>query len=201
MPLWNSQLHPPTPYELTRLRMACKGKSGGSMGEWCWHGGKRRKGERPSLSGTNIGVFFYTLKRNSEALELLGTQGNSQEGIFGFDAHFAFGSVRTPDKLIKVRAGPEAGSPLDILAAECEGKEGDAESEWSITRINGDAHVVFFTSIPAIAGRAIRRNAGAILRWTQHKYGAKEGETPQFGVTLTFKATEIRHPSTLLRPS
>jgi len=195
MALWNSTIHAPSAYEMTRLRMSCKGKSGGADSEWGWHGGKRRNvAEHPALSGTNIGMLYHILKRNADAISGLSTWGNSKEGVTQFDSYFDPKKVRTPDKILKVRKGPEKGTPLALIAEKCEGLEGDFESEWSITRVNGDNFVAFFSSIPSVAGRLIRRNAAAITNYRVLPYGGG-----QFGVSLVLRASECRHPTTLLR--
>ena len=195
MALWNPNWHKPTEYECIKLGALCKGKSGGSDAEWGWHGGKRRADERDTLSGSNVGVLAHAIKRHQAAIERLRTNGNAKEGVNYFDAEIGIGEVRQPETIVKVREGPPAGSPLALLAARCEGKEGDAEAEWCITRINGDDFVVFFSSIPSVVGRLIKRNTAAILKYTVHEY-VEEG---QFGVTLHLAVSETRHPTTLIK--
>ena len=199
MPLWNHDPHKPSEYELIRLKTATKGRSGGSTAEWAWHGGKRRNAESPTLFGTNTGVFAKAIDRNSGAIDKIQTWGNKKEGITQCDFAFLPALVRNPETIVKVDKEAKAKSDhlsslLDRLEKVCEGKEGDHEAEWSITRINGDSHVVFFSSIPSVISRLIRRNRGAIREARVYKYSKGE-----FGVSLDLDAEAVRHPATLLK--
>ena len=202
MPLWKSEPHKPGDYELIRLRAACVGKTGGAVSEWAWHGGKSRQGEKPVLSGTNIGVFAKAIDRNTVGLAEIRTWGSPKEGITHGEFHYNQSAVRSPETLVKKvesKLRPEIkarGPELAALIDRCRGKEGDSESEWAITRINGDSHIVFFTSIPNLVPKAILRNPGALLGFTVYEY-----EKGQFGVSLKLDAAGCRHPATLVRPA
>ena len=194
MPLWNETPHKPTEYEIVRLSAALRGRSSGGLGEWAWHGHKARGGRSPTLSGTNLGVFAQVLQRHPEAPEQIRTWGEPGSGILQAEFKMIPALVRQPETIVKVKSGPPEDSPLAVLAARCEGLEGDSECEWSMTRVNQDAHIAFFTSIPAQAGRLIRRNAGAILRHTVYDY-----EDSQFGVMFHLDVRQCRHPALLVR--
>lgn len=199
MPLWNHEPHKPSEYELIRLKAATKGRSGGSVAEWAWHGGKRRNAESPTLFGTNTGVFAKVIDRNSSAIDKIQTWGNPKEGITQCDFAFLPALVRNPETIVKVdkesaAKTKEIGKKLELLEKVCEGKEGDHESEWSITRINGDSYVVFFSSIPSVISRLIQRNRGAVQRVRIYKY-----DGGNIGVSFELDAEAVRHPATLLK--
>ena len=199
MPLWNHEPHKPSDYELIRLRSAVKGKSGGAVSEWAWHGGKRRYAEAPTLFGTNVGIFAKIIDRNSAAIRTLESWGSAKEGITHCNVAFHPTLIRNPETIVKVNRDKapkteELGANLAKLEKLCEGKEGDHEAEWAITRINGDDFIVLFSSIPSVISRLIQRNRGCIRKFNLYRYENKE-----FGVSLWIDADAVRHPSTLVK--
>jgi hypothetical protein len=199
MPLWNPKPHKPSDYELIRLKNAVKGKSGGSVSEWAWHGGKRRHAESPTLFGTNTGVFAKVIDRNSDAIQSIRTWGTGKEGVTRCDFAFFPSQVRNPETIVKVDKESMAkteklGKSLTSLEKLCSGQEGDHEAEWAITRINGDDFAVFFSSVPSVISRLIRRNRGCISRFKLFQYERKE-----FGVSFYVDISAVRHPATLVK--
>lgn len=191
MALWNPEIHPATPLEVARLIAATKGRTGGAEGEWVWGGGKRRSPHHPSLYASHTAIVGRAMTRCAPLK--LRSWGTAKEGITAVTAVYSHDRVRGPESIVKVGSPPPEGSELDRIAKACLGKEGPADAEWAITRINDDPVIRFFSSVPAIAGRLIQRNAAAIQKYRVAQY------SDGFGLFLILDPAQCRNPETLVK--
>ncbi len=196
----------PTKAEIDRAKRLTKGRSNGKGSEWALGWQKRDVGVM--LHASNLSCVFRLLKRNPDialSLDLPMGPKNSK----GEDTHPLYAQLVLDRKLCR-KAGtllsmgatggapPPDGSPLALLAARGKGQAGGPEAEWSVSLINGEDTVTFYTSIPSLASQIIQRNSPAIREHTLHEFEALNGEE-RYGVTFKIDASQFRKPETIAR--
>jgi hypothetical protein len=185
--------HEPTELEIVRLRLVCKGKNGGSFGEWNWGGVKGE--EYPFIEASNLSAIAACLGRNDRPARIR-VFGNPKEGVCSARLLYPRALLRGPERIVKVGKPPPPGSELAALAERCAHRSGDAEGEWGVGRLNDEEYATFFTSIPAIAGRLINRNHECIMPGTLKVFDYPDG---QMGVGFRISLSALRSPAALLR--
>ncbi len=173
----------------TNLLPLCEGNRGGGEGEWVWGG---PKGGNPTIYCSNLAVAVACVRRRAPAK--IRVHGGSTP--HALTLLYAAKHVRKPETLI--RPGKENRDPspeLAAIAARCEHKSGSSEAEWTVSRVNGDKRVQFYTSILASAGRLLYRNPEALIRPELLLIG---GEPDGFSAWVPSEF--VRRPETLIRP-